>query len=163
MNIFVLDLNCIKCAVYHCDKHVVKLILESAQLLCTTARVHGINYGYKACYVNHACRKWLDESIENDKWLLQLASELCCEYTYRFGKKHKTEEILLNFPISYLKIMLPDVPMTPRPLCMPDDCKIENDPVSSYRNYYLKYKKHLLKYTRREVPEWIKEINYAGI
>jgi hypothetical protein len=39
MNIFYLDKDPIKAAEYSCDKHVVKMILESAQMLCTAHRV----------------------------------------------------------------------------------------------------------------------------
>jgi Pyrimidine dimer DNA glycosylase len=152
MQIFYLDSDPEQCAQYHCNKHVVKQIVESCQLLSTTVRLLGHDYGYKACYVNHPMRKWVGESSLNFTWLLQMSLELCKEYTFRYGKTHKTFYVLDNMPIPLSKMRLDS---TPIPLCMPDDCKIVSNPVESYRKYYLLYKKHLLKYTKRDIPLWM--------
>jgi hypothetical protein len=58
MNIFLLDSNIKKCAQYHCDKHVVKMILESAQILSTVLRLNGVDQGYKTTHANHPCTLW---------------------------------------------------------------------------------------------------------
>ena len=87
MNIFVLDSNIQKCAQYHCDKHVVKMILESAQLLSTVLRLNDVDYGYKATHANHPCTSWAGESLSNWKWLRNFAFELNQEYRFRFGRE----------------------------------------------------------------------------
>jgi hypothetical protein len=80
------------------------------------------------------------------------------EYGFRYGKKHKCSDVLdMVFNDIYRHLAASDYScdFTTPALAMPDDCKT-GDPVQSYRDYYLKYKSHLLTYTRREIPEWIK-------
>ena len=153
MNIFVLDTNTVACAQYHCDKHVVKMILETAQLMSTTNRYFGMDEGYKSTHVNHPCAKWLRESMENYLWLGDLAFELNEEYKYRFNhrKNHKSYDVIcdLGFP------ELPDVPMTKRPQCMPDEYK-KLDPVEAYRLYYIKEKASFCTWKNRLTPDWFK-------
>lgn len=147
----------------HTDKHVVKMILESCQLLSTVAREkYKIDAGYKSGWKNHPCTAWVAKRDANFWWLFQLAMWLCDEYTFRYGKHHKSEETLkdlsslFNIIAGRLFVREPSRMLSMPYLAMPDDCKT-NDPVQSYRNYYLKYKQHLLTYTRREIPFWIKE------
>lgn len=153
MNIFVLDYDIQKCAQYHVDKHVVKMILESAQMLSTAVRSTGIDAGYKATHVNHPCNVWLRESIFNYTWLFELLLELHKEWKYRYNhpptKLHKSFEVVQSLPVPDL----PKVDMTPFKLCMPDEFKT-NDVVESYRAYYLKDKAHLLSWKKRGKPEW---------
>lgn len=160
MNIFYLDNDITKCAQYHANKHVVKMIVEYTQLLSTTCKLNGISYGYKACYVNHPCALWTNECYANFNRLYCLALELCKEYTFRYGKIHKSEEVLKNMPLDEIKHNMKSFPdwITPLPQCMPDDCKVKDNAIEAYRKYYLTHKKHLLKYKNREVPEWVKEI-----
>jgi len=157
VNIFLLDKDPIKCAQYHCDSHVVKMILESAQLLSTAHHILGGDGGvYKKTHENHPCAVWVRESRANYSSLWFLMVCLGREYTYRFGKIHKTisdhKETLKSFPYNIPTSTL----ITDHPKCMPDDCKLD-DVVKSYRNYYLKEKSNLFKYTKREVPIWIKK------
>lgn len=154
MNIFVLDYCISLNAKYHCDKHVVKQILETCQLLCTTMRVHNINYGYKVTHRNHPCRLWLDKSKENFNWLKKLGLELSKEYTYRYGKIHKSQSIIEN---SYCPNSILDGPLTPFAQAMSIEFKCDNA-VEAYRKYYRESKKNLLIYTRREVPYWLTDI-----
>ena len=63
MNIFILDKNIKKCASYHCDKHVAKMILESAQMLSTAVRLAGDDIGYKVTHQNHPCMVWTRNSL----------------------------------------------------------------------------------------------------
>ena len=68
MNIFVLDLDVKKCAEYHVDKHVVKMILESAQLLCGVHHIvspDNVNIPYKLSHKNHPCSIWTRKSLSN--------------------------------------------------------------------------------------------------
>ena len=105
MNIFVLDYDIKKCARYHCDKHVVKMILESAQMLSATVRLNGVNQGYAITHKNHPCSKWARESISNWKWLRKLASELNREYKFRFERKnnHKSYDLIQELTIPKIK------------------------------------------------------------
>lgn len=88
MNIFLLDYDVKKCAQSHVDKHVVKMILETAQLLCGAHHVIGTtdNIPYKLSHKNHPCSIWVRESLTNYLYLCELGLELCYEYTYRYGK-----------------------------------------------------------------------------
>ena len=129
MNIFVLHTNPEIAAQMLFDKHVVKMALETAQILST------INGGpYKPTHANHPCVLWAKEAIDNYIWLVRHGLSICNEYQYRYGKEHKCEEIIcvLQQPLANINI-LPGA--TPWALCMPDQYKTE-DPVESYRAYY---------------------------
>ena len=100
MNIFVTS-NCpIKCAEYLDNKRLVKMVLETAQLLSTAARIYSSedNRIYKATHVNHPCSKWVRETKQNYLWTLRHFHALSNEYTKRYGKIHKSS---LLYP--YLK------------------------------------------------------------
>ncbi len=155
MNIFVLDYDPIKAAQMHCDKHVVKMILESAQLLCSVHHMISdrTDIPYRLSHKNHPCSKWARESYSNYIWLLDLTRALLDEYTYRYGKKHASERVydwcVINLP------NIEDKGLTKFALAMPDDCK-QNDVVESYKTYYLRDKINICTYKRREKPEFIK-------
>lgn len=158
MNIFVLDENPVPCAIYHADKHVVKMILEHAQLMCTAHHLHpneshDYEIPYKATHHNHPCAKWVRESKQNYQWLYNLTHELNEEYIYRYKKDHSHRSWSSVQDLPYPDI--PDIGMTPFALAMPDECKMDNA-VDSYRNYYNTEKQHLLKWKDRETPAWIK-------
>jgi hypothetical protein len=154
MNIFVLDTDPKKCAVYHNDKHVVKMILETAQLLCGSHHVTESQYEipYKLSHKNHPCSIWVRECIENYIWLCDLGLELCEEYTYRYGKRHKSQDI-----IEWCLINTPNIPtngdITPFALAMPDECKV-GTAIDSYRAYYMLEKRNLASWKNRQTPEW---------
>jgi len=162
MNIFFLSFCAKQAAEYHCDKHVVKMIIESAQMLyCAHWVLNPENLpegAYKKAHVNHPCSIWVRQSLSNYQWLCELGWWLCKEYQYRYGsdKTHKTEShirwLTENPPTS-----LRDVGITKLPLAMPDQykCKI---PVEAYRRFYQGSKldaRGIVKYTRRKWPEWI--------
>lgn len=152
MNIFVLDLDVKKCAEYHSNSHIVKMVLETAQLLCGVHHMTGGDAPYKLSHKNHPCSIWVRECIENYIWLCDLGIELSKEYTHRYGKRHKSQDI-----IEWCLIHKPNIKeigdITPFALAMPDDCKIGNA-VESYREYYMKYKKDFSKWTNRDTPNW---------
>ena len=152
MNIFFLDFDTKKCAQYHCDKHVVKMILETAQLLCGTHWVIGNEAPYKLSHKNHPCAIWTRTSLSNYLYLCDLGLELCKEYTYRYGKRHKSQDViewcLINKPNIH------DVDFTSPPLAMGDEFKIENDVIESYRNYYREGKKLIVSWKNRVIPSW---------
>jgi hypothetical protein len=159
MNIFVLSRNARKCARYHANKHVVKMILESAQLLCSAHIVLDNviiieeRELYKLTHKKHPCAIWARASSENYKWLYDLFYELCTEYTYRYGKVHLCETKFRDI-LAFVPKNIPKGPITPFALAMPDECKIDEDAVENYRNYYKTNKQHLCTWTKREIPEW---------
>lgn len=154
MNIFVLDTDTKKCAEYHNDKHVVKMILETAQLLCGVHWVLESKHDapYKLSHKNHPCAIWARECIENYIWLCDLGLELCEEYTFRYEKRHKSQDViewcLLNAPN-----LIEKGDITPFAMAMPDECKVD-DVVKSYRTYYMAEKRSIAQWKNREVPEW---------
>lgn len=155
MNIFYLHHDTKKCAKYHCDKHVVKMILESAQLLCSAIIVLGGTAPYKLTHKNHPSSIWARAGRENWLWLYSLALELCKEYTFRYNKIHKTQNILLSL---HPPENLPLVPFFPPTPAMPDLFKIENDVKLSYRFYYIIDKHHLLSWKKRNPPKWVNKL-----
>lgn len=180
MNIFVLDENPQVAAQMMCDKHVVKMIVESGQMLSTAHRVldgtEWTDYSkngrrikrwkspyklmedilYKASFVGHPCTKWVMENNKNYYWLVEHAYELCREYTRRYGKVHKTDDMLsliryrkpINIPIADS--------ITPFAQAMPDEYKNE-DAVKAYRAYYLGEKTGFAEWKNVETPSWYKE------
>ena len=94
MNIFYLDENPVIASQYHLDKHIVKMPLETAQILCTIHWTKGKEAPYKPTHLKHPCTLWVGESIKNYDWVCELGIALCKEYTYRYGKVHKCEEII---------------------------------------------------------------------
>lgn len=176
MNIFYLDPDPVICAQYHCDKHVVKMIIEYAQLMSTAHRIlDGDQYLgksklgrnikrwlhpepdmeeilYKASHINHPSAVWTRQSKQNYDWLYNLWFELCSEYTHRYGKEHLTWTKLM-VPLGSLPKNIPDVPITVVPQAMPDHCKMD-DPIDAYRNYYKLEKQSFAKWTKRDIPEW---------
>jgi hypothetical protein len=175
MNVFYLHKDPATCAQMHCDKHVVKMIIEYAQLLSTAHRVlDGEEYVdktannrrikrwrlpdereqllYKASHINHPDNIWLRQSHCNYQWVNQLFLRLCEEYEHRYGRVHETARKL------YGKLTTPpkNIPtgfMTEPPQAMPYTCKML-DPIDAYRRYYIREKAPFCKWTKRDIPEW---------
>jgi len=183
MNIFYLDEEPRKCAQYHCDKHVVKMILEYCQLLSTAHRVlDGVeSFGltsngrkikrwfmedpikeldlYKATHVNHPSAVWCRESSINYLWLHSLLANLMVEYKIRYNnKQHKCESKILK--LGFPPINSPQIPMTSIPLCMPDKYKVEC-PIQSYRNFYINEKVAFARWKTGNIPNWFIENNFG--
>ncbi len=160
MNIFYLDEDPKLCAQYHCDKHCVKMIIEGVQLLSTAHWMTGGEAPYKKTHINHPSNKWVRESLSNYVWLCDMTMELCKEYTYRYGKTHKTQQHLewciVNLP------NIEDKGFTEMPQGMPDECKREN-PIDGYRNYYNVEKAYMCKWKNRITPEWFNPIQLSLI
>lgn len=167
MNIFFLSFNPQEAARLHCDKHVVKMILESTQLLYSAHWMLNPEnvppFAYKIAHKNHPCSIWVRQSITNYMWLASLAWWLSKEYQYRYGdhKIHKSETHiiwLMNNPPQNI----PTGDLTVPVLAMPDEYK-QDDPIESYKLYYIesKYKKRgIVNYTRREWPQFLtKQLN----
>jgi hypothetical protein len=150
MNIFVLSVNPQEAARMQFDKHIVKMALETAQILST------INGGpYKPTHQNHPCVLWAAEALENYKWLVKHGIAICEEYTYRFNKRHKCQDVIesLHEPL----VCIPQG-CTPWVLCMPEQYKLKYldgtyKTVESYREYY-KSKASFANWTKRNKPDW---------
>ena len=160
MNIFYLDEDPKLCAQYHCDRHVCKMVVEGCQLLSTAHWMTGGEAPYKKTHINHPSNKWVRESLSNYVWLCDMTMELCKEYTYRYGKTHKTQQHLewciVNLP------NIEDKGFTEIPQAMPDECKREN-PIDGYRNYYNVEKAYMCKWKNRIAPEWFNPIQLSLI
>ena len=176
MNIFYLHEEPQKCAYEHCDKHVVKMIIEYAQLMSTAHRVlDGELFftlsknnrkikRYKlpderddklmlAVHENHPSNIWLRQSDENYKWLWQMWFHLNREYTYRYGKVHMTDSKLREL-LNELPRNIPLGDWREPPQCMPDDVKTESA-IPAYHKYYAVYKKDFAKWTDRPTPQFM--------
>jgi hypothetical protein len=181
MNIFYLDRVPEKCAEMHVDKHVVKMILEYAQLLSTAHRVldgvpiarlsksgrkqqyHILNDEreqmlYSATHINHPSAIWCRKSAQNYLWLYWLLVAVCKEYTYRYGKVHKCQLTGLVEALHKVPTNISIGEFTEPTPAMPDEVKIAGDSLASYRNYYILNKIHLANWKKREVPSWYKTL-----
>ena len=178
MNIFAVHNDPTIAAQSLVDKHIVKMVLESCQLLSTAHRIlDGTEYIdktktgrnvkrwrlsderetvlYSATHINHPSAVWCRATNNNYNWLVCHFGALLQEYTHRYGKHHKCEAMYswlerppFAIPVGY------KTPVTP---AMPDEYKVAGDSVSSYRNYYRVAKARMHKWTNRETPEWINE------
>lgn len=149
MNIFVLDRDVLRCAAYHNDRHVVKMITELNQMLCTCIILAGGEAPYRKTHSHHPCTRWARESLQHWLYVKELTLALCHEYTHRYGKIHKGESIVRSLTLPDL----PDLPWKDPPQVMPDECK-DSDVVTAYRRYYCLKKQHIANWTHRKVPEW---------
>jgi len=177
MNIFYIDENPVQAAEWMVDRHVVKMILESAQLLSTAHRIlDGEEYAsetasgrktkrwklydaretvlYSATHINHPSCVWARSSIENYNWLVDHFFALMQEYTYRYDKEHKCYGEL-SYQLASPPKNLNKFDMTPMICAMDNKYIISDNPVVNYRNYYKVGKTHLHKWKKREAPEWI--------
>lgn len=153
MNIFILDDDIETCAQYHCDQHVVKMILESVQMLCTALNKRGESTPYKSTHVKHPCVLWVEESYDNFRWLNDLTIALNDEYRYRFDKStdHKSMRVLSEISGYHFARR----GLTPFAQAMPDQYKVPDNAVAAYRKFYIGDKMGFARWTKRERPGWI--------
>lgn len=163
MNIFFLDTDPKVCAQYHCDKHVVKMILETAQILCSVHKVNKsrLQTPYKPTHLGHPCVQWASECIANYLWLVELGYALCEEYTLRYGKKHKSKRVIRWAKKNIPKFYSFETLLQPPALAITDELKLPsytiNDAVAQYRKYY-KYKQDnglIMRYTKQNIPTFL--------
>lgn len=175
MNIFYLHNDTERCAEQHVDKHVVKMILEYAQLLSTAHRVldgtivSGLSASgrkkksyalfddrdsvlYSATHINHPSAIWVRQSDKNYDWLFEMYQDLMSEYTYRYGKVHACSR--LESALARLPKNIPQGPFTEPTPAMPEYCKVAGDSIKSYRNYYINEKQRMAQWRSRSTPEW---------
>lgn len=178
MNIFFLHRDPKIAAEYHCDKHVVKMILESCQLLSTAHRLldgkESVELNpngrrmkrwriddqrdqvlYKASHINHPSAVWVRSNIDHYRWLYDLTYFLIYEYKYRYdGKYHKSEALL--YPLLDCPININITDWADPPQAMPDDVKVPGDAITAYRNYYKVHKARFATWKVRGTPDWYK-------
>lgn len=149
MNIFVLDRDPIRAAQMQCDKHVVKMCLETAQILST------INGGpYKPTHAKHPCVLWAGENRANYLWLWGHGMALGDEYRHRYGKFHKCHSVILSLNIPPERLRGTEIGKRSAFVqCMPEVYRGE-DAVEAYRRYYRAEKAGFAKWTRRDRPDW---------
>ena len=153
MNIFHLHKVPKVCAEYHCDKHVVKMILETAQMLSTAYRR---NFGdnddlYKTAYPKHPMTIWVGDSGGNFNWSMRLLDQLLYQYTMRYNKVHKTIRIYESLLGKHTRWQCWKTEFTPPPQCMPDEYK-HKDYITAYKQYYVGEKKRFARYTSVDTP-----------
>lgn len=152
MNIFYLDSDPKLAAEYHCDKHCVKMVLETAQLLSTALQLNGANDNqlYKITHKNHPSAIWVRSTREQYNWTVDLFESLLKEYELRYNKIHKCSSMIGLFDIYAKRIR--GSGYTAPPQCMPDDCKGDNT-VEAYRNYYRVHKAYMATW-KTQTPDW---------
>jgi hypothetical protein len=150
MNIFILDYDVKTNAFYHCDQHVNKMILESAQMICTVASEYNIKVPYKPTHANHPCTKWVRESLDNYIYLLDLAFWLNEASKDRYNKKtnHKSWDLVSEMEVP----KLPSKGLTKFARAMPEEFKKLPDTVDSYRAYY---RTKVFATWKSKTPDWM--------
>ena len=180
MNIFILDYDPVIAAQSQCDKHVVKMIVESAQMLSTAHRMmdgiiaslpsksgkrmvkhyrlhdHREDLLYKAVHYNHPCTIWTQENRANYLWHYRHFVALCKEYTHRYGKIHQSYHKLGHSLEDFPRNLDQSNTMTPFKLAMGQSPEsIQDNPVESYRHFYqTKQRKFKMVWSKRKTPSW---------
>jgi hypothetical protein len=158
MNIFVVQHCPIRAAQDLCDKHVTKMILETAQMLSTCIQVQGGTSLYKMVHKNHPCTVWTRETQSNYNWLINHGFALSDEFTRRFSGIHKSRAVIADAAKVKNRKLRPHGPLTPHPQCMPEQYKIPDDPVEAYRRYYVGEKLKFARWKYTDVPDWVHSI-----
>jgi hypothetical protein len=169
MNIFCLDSDPVQAAKFHCNKHVVKMIVETYQCLGSAVIRHGAQpqdmpltakgTPLKGGYHNHPSTRWVGDSRSNFNWTIQLGLELCREYTYRYDKRHSCQtgiEHLVNMShfIPEGDLTQFSIAISPQQTCREHPDFDNLDPVSKYRLYYIYDKADFAQWSKREIPHW---------
>lgn len=161
MNIFWLDDDPEVCATMHCDKHIVKMCTEYAQILCTVIQVYGLKTLqpglFKPTHLYHPCVKWAAESNANFKALEALFLACCQEYTRRYARVHKSQRVWFTM-VNLRRTGLPKhLPQTPVPLCMPDKYH-RSTVIASYRAFYNGSKSRFAVWKYSPKPKWFRNL-----
>lgn len=164
MNLFILDTNPEKCAEYHCDKHVVKMPTETAQMISFVYHdkelwqnnIPDCIMGFSKTHYKHPCSIWIRESLSNFKFACQLGLALYEEYQYRYNKpdKHQRCRNIFQFALDNPPA-IQDKGLTDFALAMDEKYIKYKSAVKNYREYYISGKSHLLNYTKRQKPNFI--------
>lgn len=182
MNIFFLSANVKKCAKYHCNKHVVKMILEYVQLMSTAwhildseqAEEHYENSLIcKKSHVNHPCNIWIRQHVNNYMFVGRLALAIVDQWNFRFnhskihGCQSKLDFLVANPPSSIPRSNISKTKANPHgftlplPQCMPDDCKYKPEKksfgacIQAYRQCYVQEKSYMAEWYKNQGKEKI--------
>jgi len=170
MNRFIIEEDVEAIAKSLCDKHVVKMPLEEAQMLCTSIWHHAPEYAaehelYKPVHQKHPCTLWAMKTRANFIFSFNLYTAMLCEYHYRYGKWHgagnpsTTNVNARPQHLLYAKKFIPEGDMTPHPQCFSghDDLKTDEDyPIEAYRAFYRVDKLSFARYNHgRNMPQWL--------
>ena len=153
MNIFYLDKCPYKAAELQYNKHVVKMILESAQMLCTAHHHYNLftDVPYKKAHYNHPSTIWCRQNKNHYRWLYNHMIGLGEEYRARYGKTHlsitKCKGPLFTYPVD-----MPNGPFEQPPQCMPDEYK-DKCSLQAYWNYYIGDKKQIANLKTEQLYE----------
>ena len=160
MNIFVLDENPEIAAKQACDKHIIKMSLETAQLLCSSHMKDSAPY--KQSHVNHPCAIWTRTSRDNYEWLVVHGLALCDEYTRRYGKVHKSRGVIEWARDNVGRVAFSGTGLTPFAQAMPEIYR-SLSAVEAYRKYYLNDKKPFATWKSPASPPqwWIEGVQNA--
>lgn len=135
-----------------CDQHVVKMPIETAQMLSTAARALGTSVGYAPTHARHPCTVWVGAARPNFEWALRHGLALCEEYTYRFHRQHTAQSVLED--VAAATILLPILPPSPFVQVMPKAYK-RQDVVDAYREFYTVSKRVFARWRNgRPPPTW---------
>lgn len=167
MNIFILDTLPANAAKYHCDKHLGKMILEGAQMLSTAVAVlrpelyeeaRATGRLYATTHQNHPCSIWVRQSFTNVTWLYDLCFWLNQTRLCQGKRSHKSFEVVTcAFELLHL-CPFPKTGLTQFAQVMPDEFRLDSNPVTAYRRYYTsKAKQFPLEYKDRGFPEWLRK------
>ena len=156
MNIFYLHEDPRKAAEYQYNKHVVKMILESAQMLCTAHHHYGNgdNVPYKKAHYNHPSTKWVRENSLHYDWLYEHMMALGSEYKRRYGRTHMSIDKcghLYEAPAD-----IPHEPFEQPPQAMPDEYK-HKSAIHAYWQYYIGDKRRIANNKTEKIYEKIPE------
>ena len=151
MNIFVLDSNPVTAAIQQLDKHVVKMPLESAQMLCSALIAHGVeDTPYKKAHPKHPCTLWAAQTRTNFLWLVKHGISLSEEYTRRYGKRHKSQDVI-EWCVTQADA-IPAGELTTFAQAMPEQYR-NPDAVTAYRQYYMGEKRDIATWKQNR-PAW---------
>lgn len=154
MNIFVVDLDPAQAAHDLCNRHVCKMVIETAQLLATCYPLGTLRY--KHTHVNHPCAVWARASLSNFRWLLAHGLWIAEEYAARYGRDHASAEVIES--CLGLTPAIQDVGLTPFARAIKEPWKTQTaclSVVDAYRAYYLGDKARFARWSPRAVaPSW---------
>jgi len=168
MNRFIIAESAKEIAQSLCDKHVVKMPLEEAQMLSTVVRQLDPDYAdkhglYRVAHKNHPCTLWAGKSRLNYNWAYTLLAAMLDEYTWRYGKIHASSRLMPA--LSNAIGLLPEDDFTPHPECFGEEKHLvsgDHWPVESYRKFYVtKRHRFNMVWTARPVPTWFMEHGYG--
>lgn len=161
MNIFHLHNDPVKAAIWQCNKHITKMLLEHCQMLCTAYHLQGIQAQYKPTHANHPTSVWIRSSYDNWLWTIEHAYATAKEYTSRYSKRHASEDVLDWCEDNVWRLGFDSSNLTKFAIAIKEDkiCRTlsefnESDPVNCYHLYYQHDKKHLHQWKQNK-PDWI--------